>query len=236
MAPPNARINATPGTDNENSPLSAHALGRRAFLARTALVTAAISTIPALLGPSRRAEAAVLPQSAVVDTINGVLAFVVPGADAYSVQQGLIHGQPGAVEANATLPLMFGLNAGGIAPPPFDSLSEMISALLNNVAMAVHPNGSGPFQSAFANLTFAEKAVVFNLMESGAIGPGLDAVANSLILYAGLMAYSEAGALDPFTLTLLAPPVGWQLAGYGGVSDGHKDFQGYYQGRRFARG
>lgn len=218
----------------ETSTASKSELSRRTFLARTALVAAATAIAPSLLGDMGAAKAAVLPDSVVIDTLNGVLAFVVPGGDPYSVQQGLTHPQPGAIEANATLPLMFGLNAGGLAPPPFDTLSELIAFLLNNIASALNPTVSGPFSSPFANLSFPEKAVVFQLMESGAAGPGLGPIANSLMLYAGLMAYSEAGVLDPTTGTLVATPVGWTISGYGGISDGHRDHQGYYQGRRVA--
>ncbi|HVK98277.1 MAG TPA: hypothetical protein VM553_00620 [Dongiaceae bacterium] len=209
-------------------------LSRRVFLARTALVTAATAIAPSLLWDMGAAQAAVLPNNVIIDTLNGVLAFTVPGGDPYSVQQGQTHSQPGAIEANATLPLMFGLNSGGLAPPPFDTLSELIAFLLNNIASSLNPSVNGPFSSPFANLSFAEKAVVFQLMESGAAGPGLGPVANSLLLYAGLMAYSEAGVLDPATGTLVATPVGWTISGYRGISDGHRDYKGYYNGRRVA--
>ncbi len=226
------------GTENSDSPKSA--LSRRAFLARTALATAAAALAPSLLekmglGKMGTAEAAVLPNSVVVDTMNGVLAFVVPGADPYSVQQGVTRSEPGAIEANATIPLLYGLNIAGLAPPPFDTLSELIAFLLNNIASSIAPSVSGPFSSSFANLSFAQKAMVFSVMESGAAGPGLGPIVNSLLLYSGLMAYSEAGVLDPSTRTLVATPVGWTISSYGGVSDGHKDFQGYYKGNRTAR-
>jgi len=206
-------------------------LSRRAFLARAALVSAAAAVAPSLLH-IKTAQAAVLPDAVVIDAINGVLAFVVPGADPYSVQQGVTRPEPGAIEANATFPLMFGLNTAGLAPDGFSSLSELIAFLLNNVASTINPSVSGPFQSSFANLSFAEKGIVFNLMESGAVMPGLAPLVNSLLLYAGLMTYSEAGFFDPNSGTLVAPPVGWAIAGYSGVSDGRKEYKGYYRGIR----
>ncbi|MCK0153469.1 twin-arginine translocation signal domain-containing protein [Alcanivorax sp. S6407] len=59
------------------------ALSRRQFLARSAVVTAAVAAAPALL-KSRTAHAGVLPQAMITDTLNAVLAFVVPGGDPYS--------------------------------------------------------------------------------------------------------------------------------------------------------
>lgn len=208
-------------------------ISRRLFLARSTLATAAAAVAPTLLIRSGNAHAAMLPPEAVRDALNGVLAFVVPGGDPYSVQQGLTHATPGGVEAYAELPLEFGLNQG-VAPPPFDTLSELIAFTLNSVTAYVNSAVTGPFASAFANLSFAEKAAVFQIMESGVAGAELVPLANSLLLYAGVMTYSEAPVLNPMTGELAMTPVGWILSSYDGVADGHADYQGYYRGRRAA--
>ena len=208
-------------------------LSRRQFLARSALVTAAVAAAPALL-KSRKAHAAVLPPAMITDTLNAVLAFVVPGADPYSVQQQLTDDQPGGVEANAQLPLEFGLNTAGLAPPPFDSLSELISFALDNVTDFINPTVTGPFSARFANLTWNEKVAVFSAMESGLAGAELITLANALLLYSGLVSYSEAGVLNPLTGELIAEPVGWQISDYKGISVGRDDYQGYYRNQRFA--
>ncbi len=217
------------------SKLEKSALSRRTFMARSALVTAAAAAGPALLGHAGKAEAGVLPQVMITDALNGVLAFVVPGGDSYSVQQGLTHATPGGVEAYAELPLEFGLNVAGLAPPPFDTLSELVAYVLGSVTPYVNPAPSGPFSSPFANLSFAEKAAVFSIMESGMAGAELVPLANSLMVYAGLMSFSEAGVLNPYTRELMATPVGWTISSYGGISDGHKEMKGYFRGRRRAK-
>lgn len=217
--------------ENENVP--GHGLSRRLFLARSALGVAAAAVAPTLFVGAGKAQAAVLPPETVRDALNGAIAFVVPGGDPYSVQQGLTHPTPGGVEAYALLPLEYGLNQGA-APPPFDTLSELVAFTLDNIAANVHPGITGPFQSMFANLSYMEKAAVFQLMESGALGAELVALANSLLLYAALMTYSEAPVLNPATGELVATPVGWVISAYDGVSDGHADYQGYYRGVRIA--
>lgn len=221
---------AGPESDKETS-----ALSRRQFLARSALVTAAVAAAPALL-KSRTAHAGVLPQTMITDTLNAVLAFVVPGGDPYSVQQQLTDDQPGGVEANAQLPLEFGLNTAGLAPPPFDSLSELITFALDNVTGFINPDVTGPFSARFANLSWNEKVGVFSAMESGLAGAELVTLANALLLYTGLVSYSEAGVLNPLTGELIAEPVGWTISGYDGISVGRAEYKGYYRNQRFAYG
>lgn len=237
-----SRMDPTPATPaHENSKCSDISANhqkqsghsRRLFLTRSALALAAAAVAPTLLMRAGKAEAAVLSPEAVRDALNGVLAFVVPGGDAYSVQQGLTHATPGGVESYAVLPLEYGLNQGA-APPPFESLSELIAYTLNTLTGYVNPAVTGPFASAFANLSFAEKAAVFQIMESGAAGAELVPLANSLLLYAGLMTYSEAPVLNPVTGELMGTPVGWTISSYDGIADGHADYQGYYRGRRAA--
>ncbi|MCK0153470.1 hypothetical protein MWU49_07140 [Alcanivorax sp. S6407] len=138
------------------------------------------------------------------------------------------------MEANGQLPLEFGLNTAGLAPPPFDSLSELITFALDNVTGFINPAPTGPFAGRFANLTWNEKVAVFSAMESGLAGPEMVTLANALLLYTGLVSYSDAGVLNPLTGELIAEPVGWQISGYEGVSVGRNDYQGYYRGQRRA--
>jgi len=160
---------------------------------------------------------------------------VVPGNDPYSIQQGVPHSTPGGIEAYAALPMELGLNMAGSAPPPFDTLSELIAAVLDQVTAYVNPGVIGPFAGRFPNLSFPEKVAVFSIMESGLAGAEVAALVTPLLTFAGLMTYSEAPALNPLTGQLLMPPVGWAICSYDGISDGRKDFKGYYKGRRAAR-
>jgi TAT (twin-arginine translocation) pathway signal sequence len=221
----------SPPTTPEHELLTS-SLSRRRFLAGAGVAAAAAALPVSFLSNLGKARAAVLPAVVVEQALSGLVAFVVPGSDGYSQQQGLTHPTPGGVEANAVLPLTYGLNGAGLAPPPFDTLSELAAGVLEQVTGFVNPAPQGPYLSAFANLSFAEKGAVFSIMESGAAGPAVPALASSLLLYAALMSYSEAGVLNPMTGTLVAPPVGWAICDYQGISDGRVDYQGYYRERR----
>jgi hypothetical protein len=78
---------------------------RRSFLEATLLAGAAATLLQAraFLGSRGWLEAA---QAATLDlthdTFSGLLAFVVPGSDTYSVAQGLSTTEPGGVDAGAT--------------------------------------------------------------------------------------------------------------------------------------
>lgn len=215
---------------------SSTSLSRRTFLARAALVSAATAVAPSLLlSPSRAHAGNVLPEIVIQQALEAVIAFVVPGQDPHSVQQGVTDSRPGGLDANAYLPLRFGLDQAAAAPAPFSSLSELIAVTLDQITPAVNPAPEGPFVSAFANLSFPEKAAVFSIMDSGVLDPALVPLANSLLVYTGLMVYSEAGFFDPSSGQLIADPVGWAISQYEGVSDGRKDYKGYFHGRRTAR-
>jgi hypothetical protein len=209
-------------------------ISRRRFLFQSSLAAAAAALTPEFLGRLGRIQAAVLPPAVISNTLSGLVAFIVPGPDAFSVQQGVATPEPGGIDANATPALTFGLNQAGLAPPPFDNLSELVAFVLNSVSAFVNPAPVGPFSSPFANLTFGEKAAVFQIMESGLAGPDLVPLGGVLPLFTAFTAYSEAGVFDPFTRTLVATPVGWTISNYDGVADGRSDFQGYYKNRRKA--
>jgi len=129
-------------------------------------------------------------------------------------------------------------------------LSLAIALLLNLVATQVNPLAvRGVFLSPFARLSFADKARAFALLE----GPDADLVelldtelpeplhesvsgilrfvGGALLEFPAFGSYSEWAVFDPATKTLRSTPVGWQLTGYGGVSDGWDELLGYYQDR-----
>src|SRR5262249_3243273 len=92
------------------------------------------------------------------DTFNGLLAFVVPGSDPYSIAQGVSTVDQGGVDAGATDILIATLDQ---STPFIPSFSAQVAAILNGLALAVNPGAPGTFISPFARLSFAEKAGVF---------------------------------------------------------------------------
>jgi len=206
-------------------------VSRRAFLHQTGLAAAAAALVDRW-GEAARAAGPDLT----TDTLNGLVAFIVPGPDAYSLQQGVSTPEPGGIDANTTAPLIFSLNLASLAPPPFPGFADLVAFVLNNVAQVVNPTVAGPFSAPFANLSFDEKVLVFAAMESGAAGPDLVPLGGALPVFVAFIAYSEAGVFDPTTRTLTGVPVGWLISGYDGVADGRDEFLGYFQNRRKVSG
>lgn len=218
-----------PTRQGERRKINAHLLSRRSFLIQSSQLAAALALAQASgilgeLGWLKQAYAAEL--DIVHDTVNGLVAFVVPGPDAYSVAQGVSTSEPGGIDAGIIEVLIEGADKSQPSPPP---ASAVIATILNDVAQQVNPSPSGSFISPFANLSFAEKVTVFAIMES--IDP-LKPLAGSLIYFVAYLAYSEAGVFDPGTRTLTGQPVGWDLSGYEGVADGRNEFIGYFQNRK----
>jgi hypothetical protein len=131
-------------------------------------------------------------------------------------------------------------------------LSLVVALLLNLVATQVNPLAvSGPFLSPFARLSFAQKGAAMALIE----GPDADLVARldtqlpeplrasvsgvlrfvggAVLEFPAFASYNEWAVFDAPRKRLRpgATPVGWQLTGYDGVSDGWDDFLGFHQGR-----
>ena len=114
--------------------------GRRAFLVRSGVLGAAIALvdIPALLEPgSTGAASPSLMDLAPVfdalskDTINGLVAFVVPGPDTYSVAQGVHDTAPGGLAADGSA---FMLNAlDNFYPVPQEPLQLLVQALATGI-------------------------------------------------------------------------------------------------------
>lgn len=185
-------------------------------------------TIPA------EAEAADL----VLDGFNGLAAFVVPGNDRYSRQQRLSTGRPGGVDNGAarivrrTLDAAIPVPLGEVDVPVPGALAYAL--LLKAYAINVNAlSAVGPFANPFANLTWTQKREALIRLDAA---PPLERTqitfaGNALITLAAFGAYTEGTAYNRQERRLTRQPVGWQLSTYQGVSDGHADFLGYYQGR-----
>src|SRR5690606_1776017 len=116
---------------------------RRRFLAGTA------ATMAALIGTAgvfaREADASPLSETPPVrDTINGVLAFVVPGNDPYSHQQGVWTDRPGGVTAGTAESLERTLDQASPMPllgPEAGNLpgAAAIAVLLNTFGVTTDP-------------------------------------------------------------------------------------------------
>jgi hypothetical protein len=170
----------------------------------------------------------------VQQTLNGLVAFVVPGRDRYSRAQGTKSKTAGGIEARATPALIRTLDRFLPGPLP---LSATAATILNGYATQIDPtSGQGTFASPFANLSFAEKARVFQTVEAlqtESAGSIRFLVGNLPDLVA-FLAFSEAGVYDPKRRRIRRRPVGWRLTRYAGVADGRKEFKGYWQGRKAA--
>ena len=170
----------------------------------------------------------------VAQTMNGLVAFIVPGRDRYSRAQGTKSKTSGGIEAGTTPVLTRTLDRFLPGPLP---LSATAATILNEFAAQVDPaSRKGTFASPFANLSFAKKARVFQTIESlSAESAGsIRFLAGNLPDLVAFLAYSEAGAYDAKRRRLRARPLGWRLTRYAGVADGRKELKGYWQGRKAA--
>jgi hypothetical protein len=118
--------------------------GRRQFLVRAGVLSAALAFLDVgALGASPSARAAALRRAGVTslkpadlapifdelssDTLSGLVAFVVPGPDAYSVAQGVSDTAPGGIAADGTA---FMLNAlDNFFPVPQEAVRLLVQAL-----------------------------------------------------------------------------------------------------------
>jgi len=205
---------------------------RRTFVTDLFALTGALA-LPRVLDRVGWSENAIAADVELVeDTLNGLVAFIVPGPDAYSVAQGVSTTDAGGIDAGATPALIFGLNSLQEFQP---TLAASAAALLNGVAQAVKPNpSSSSFASPFANLSFAEKTAVFAVLEGDPSFAPLRSLAGVLPAIVAFLAYSEVGVFDPRTRTLTGQPVGWTISGYDGVAEGRDELKGYFENRRKA--
>jgi|RhiMetdeSRZDD1v2_1073273.scaffolds.fasta_scaffold57565_2 hypothetical protein len=201
---------------------------RRRFLRVGLLTTAACALANAPLARPWLTMAHAVTSDAIHETLQGLLAFIVPGPDAYSHAQGVTTSDPGGVDANVAEVLIATLD---LSAPFLPSFSGVVAAILNDLAHQVHPALAGPFQAPFANLTYPEKVAVLQLMDAT---EALQALGGILPAFVAYLCYSDAGTFDPATRTLTGTPVGWSLARYSGVSDGRDELQGYFHNRRHA--
>jgi hypothetical protein len=216
---------------HDPEPLRPPGLGRRDFLQAGGLAAAASSLLQGgavVAALTRNAHATGL--DLVRESLNGLIAFVVPGPDTYSVAQGMSTPEPGGVDAGVMEVLIRTLDATAPFVPQF---SATVVAILENLANAVHPSPPGPFASVFARLSFVEKAVVFRIMDGTESLASLGGVLPAFVAY---LCYSDAGAFDPATRQLTGQPVGWTICNYSGTADGRDELRGYLGQRRRASG
>jgi hypothetical protein len=218
-------------------------VSRRAFIHRAGIFGAALATIDlaALLDANGLLEEArAQSPDLTFDTLSGLVAFVVPGDDPYSIAQGERAQGPGGIAAGGVGALIAGLDRyvpvttfGGSASLP---ASGGVAVLLNQFAERVNPLATGGgFPSPFARLSFAEKASVLQLFEGDASmdGTELRFVAGILPGFVAFVSFSETGVRQPGHV-LSGRPVGWGIASYGGPAEGHAELRGYYRGHRSA--
>ena len=239
-------------------------MNRREFLHRVGFagLVATIGQLPAKLDARAiqpLAGSGETDGDVVRETISGLVAFVVPGDDAFSDVQGERLEEPGGIAADSTQFLIDSLDGylpapdgpGPLANDATVPLSGVVAGYLNTLALQVAPVAAvGPFRSAFANLSVAEKAEVFRRMEELDLGDdGLPQpftassgnfrfIAGALLEFAAFGSYTEWHVFDGTTRTLTGRPVGWELSRYqpDGPVEGWDELLGYYQGRRKADG
>ena len=199
-------------------------LSRRELLRKTAALAAGATVLEKLPEALRLQgwleDAQAATPNVVVQTMNGLVAFVVPGRDRYSRAQGTRSRTAGGIEGGTTPVLIRTLDRFLPSALP---LSATAATILNEVALSVDPSSRrGRFVSPFANLSFAEKARVFKTLE---------ALSNET---AGSIRFL-AGNLPGLTSFLaFSRPAGRRWTRYAGVSNGRKELRGYWQGRRSA--
>jgi hypothetical protein len=207
---------------------------RRTFVRDALALVGGLAALPELLDRAGLTDAALAADGDLVeDTLRGLVAFVVPGPDRYSVAQGESGLEPGGIDAGVVPALILGLDSIQEFQP---TLAAGVAALLNGVAVRVDPGSAGgrPFPSAFANLSFANKAAAFSVLESEPSFAPFRSLTGVLAALVAFLAYSEVGVFDPTTQTIAGEPVGWRISGYDGVADGRDEFRGYFEHRRKA--
>lgn len=218
---------------------SGSGISRRVLLERAGLAGAglAFAQLPGFLsGRGWLEDAYAQSPDQVRETLDALVAFVVPGPDAYSVAQGQSTKEPGGIEAGGTellielLDRFVGLPAGTLPS------SGGVAQLLNGYALQVNPAAAGGASaSPFARLKFDEKIEVFRRFEEETEGSELRFVSGILIGAAAFLCYGEATALDRDTRQLTRTPTGWTLSNYDGVAEGRAEMKGYWRGRRKVR-
>jgi hypothetical protein len=200
-------------------------VSRRELLERaTALVAGAavLDQLPhALRFQGWLEDAYAATPNVVEQTMNGLVAFIVPGRDRYSRAQGTKTKTRGGIEAGTTPVLVRTLDRFLPGPLP---LSATAATILNGFAAQVAPINRGfhPFAAPFANLSVVQKAEVFQAIES------LQAES------AGSIRFLVGNLPDLVAFITYGRPLGKRMTKYAGVADGRKELKGYWQGRKAA--
>ena len=207
---------------------------RRAVLAG---VPAAAGLAVLAAGP---AEADVAGDDYTTQAFKALAAYVVPGDDPYSVQQGLTRPGPGGVAAGADRMLRATYDGAigiGVAPAfQINAPGALGVALVMELfarSRYFWESYSGPYENGFANLRHPLKAQVLGDLDQNVLldGSPLAYAFGTLITLAAFGSYGEIAVWDPATRRLTGRPVGWDLAQYDGVSDGWPELRGYWKGR-----
>ncbi|MEA2474783.1 MAG: hypothetical protein QOE06_2698 [Thermoleophilaceae bacterium] len=211
-------------------------ISRRVLLERAGLAGAGLvlAQLPGFLSGKGWLEQA-YAQSAdeVRETLDALVAFVVPGPDPYSVAQGQSTKEPGGIDAGATDLLIELLDRFVQLPAGTLPSSGGVAQLLNGYAVQVNPVAAGgTFASPFARLKFEEKIAVFERFETQTEGTEVRFVSGILIGAVGFLSFGEGSALDKGTRKLTRTPTGWTLTKYAGVAEGRAELRGYWKGRR----
>jgi hypothetical protein len=214
-------------------------ISRRTLLERAGLVGAGalLAQIPGFLsGRGWLEQAHAQSVDEVRETLDALVAFVVPGPDPYSVAQGQSTPEPGGIDAGGTDLLIELLDGFAQLPVGSVPISAAVAQLLNSYALQVTPAAvAGAFVSPFARLGFDEKIEVFRRFEQDTEGSELRFVSGVLIGAVGFLSYTEGNAIDRATRQLTRTPVGWTLSSYDGLAEGRPELKGYWRGRRKVR-
>jgi hypothetical protein len=191
-----------------------HALSRRELLRRGAGLLAAATVLEQLRFVGFLEEAYAAEPNVVQQTMNGLVAYVVPGRDRYSRAQGTRSKTAGGIEVGATGLLIRTLDRFLPGPLP---LSSTAATILNEYAKQVDPSSArGKFASPFANLSAAEKTRVFQTVERLPVES------------AGSIQFLVGNLPDLAAFLTYSRPAAWKISRYSGVSNGHKELKGYW--------
>jgi hypothetical protein len=228
-----------------HDPLNSTELSRRSLFERAgqAGIAAALAPLSLKLSALAGTGATPAPPDLVAETIAGFICFMLPGDDPYSVAQGESYPGPGGIAAGAVPSLTYMLDLFGAAtegaPANNSSGSGIVAGFLNDFALQVNPRAvQGKFHAPFTNLSFTQKAMVFERWEGdetvNAGQPELKFISGILPGAAAFMCFNSSGVWDPVTRKPKSTPVGWQIAGWRGPGEGFNDFKGYLGGHRSA--
>jgi hypothetical protein len=198
------RLPGCPNGQREAPDLGPPLLSPRSSLRDAGLAAArALVQVPDLLTDRGWSQAALAATPDLVhDTFDGLVAFIVPGPDAYSLHQGVSAFEPGGIAANVTDLLIATLDQSAPFVPHF---AATVAAILNSVARQVNPQAPAVFPSPFARLAFPQKVRVFAAMDSFDPLKPLSGILPALV---AVLADAEAGVFGPATRAPAEPLVG----------------------------